>query len=36
VALKYGDWGSGAPTILAMGRGHQAQEIIRWEKEAGL
>lgn len=36
VALKYEIGASGAPTILAMGRGHQAQEIIKIGKEAGV
>lgn len=36
VALKYEIGTSGAPTILAMGRGHQAQEIIKIGKEAGV
>jgi len=36
VALKYEIGTSGAPTILVMGRGHQAQEIIRLGKEAGV
>jgi Flagellar biosynthesis pathway, component FlhB len=36
VALKYEIGTRGAPTILAMGRGHQAQEIIRIGKEAGV
>ena len=36
VALKYEVGTSGAPEILAMGRGNQAQEIIRIGKEAGV
>ena len=36
VALKYEIGTRGAPTILVMGRGHQAQEIILIGKEAGV
>lgn len=36
VALRYEIGSNGAPTILAMGRGYQAEEIIRIGKEAGV